>query len=226
MKIREPKVRQKISPIAPLKYRVIDRHILPSDSNSRPEEFTRILELRRSRRKFQSVSLDDLGPLFYLSSRTKEAVNSENGLIIERRNVPSSGGLHTIDCFVSKFDDEKWYVYNSHRHSLDEVMVKDPSMLSCFKDKCQGLFDCSREPYLIWYVCDLDRLGCKYENPESLALREAGAIAAIQSLIAESRNLAFCMLGLTGSDEARALLDERQLLGVGTVVVGGLTSSC
>lgn len=225
MIIKEPSVRDKITLTEPLKYKAISRHVLRGYNDLNLNDFTQLIEGRRSRRDFTCISLDDLGPLFYLTSRTKETAINENGLVVEKRNVPSSGGLHTINCFVSKLNDGSWYVYNSHQHSLDKIRVKSPSKLAIFKGKCQNLIGCSGDPYLIWYVCDLTRLGSKYENPESLALREAGAIASIQSLVAEGLNLAFCMLGLTGGNEASALLDQRQLLGVGAVIVGGRTRS-
>lgn len=219
--IQEAKVKDKVVPVAPVKYDVKSSIELPSYGNIASNVFSEVIETRCSRRKFLDISLEQLGPLLYLSSRTKEAITNDYGLVIEKRNSPSCGAMHTIDCIVSRFGSECWYVYNSRNHSLDQLNV-DSFIINQFKLKCQGLIDYLDSGYLIWYVCDLERLSCKYENAEFLALRESGALAATQGLIAESYGLAFCMLGLMGNEEAKALSNQRNLLGVGVAVVGGI----
>lgn len=75
--------------------------------------------------------------------------------------------------------------------------------------------------YLVWYLCDTNKLSSKYKNITGLAFRESGAISAIHSLTAEAIGLSFCMLGIHGNDAAQSISSECELLGVGAAIVGG-----
>lgn len=222
--LKEAKIRDVIVPLEPIEYDIVSSLRLPCHANTASNIFSEVIESRCSRRLFSDITLEQLGPLFYLSSRTKESATNDYGLVIEKRNTPSCGAMHTIDCMVSQFGNDSWYVYNSRSHTFDKLDVNTP-IINQFKLECQQLIDCPDSAYLIWYVCDLERLSCKYENAEFLALRESGALASIQSLIAESYGLAFCMLGLMGHKQATSFSNQRDLLGVGVAVVGGFTNS-
>lgn len=218
--IKEATLKDNIVPATSVKYDVISSLALPSSGKIYSNIFTEVIENRSSKRDFLAIELEDLGPFFYLSSRTKETTINDYGLVIEKRNTPSCGSMHTLDCIVSRFDSNNWYVYNSLNHTFDLLDI-DTSIINLFKMKCRDLIECSESGYLIWYVCDLERLNSKYENPESLALRESGVLSATQSLIAQSYGLNFCMLGLMGWKEATAFSNQRNLFGVGVAVVGG-----
>lgn len=220
-RIQEAIVRDSVDPIATVKYNVKSSIALPSQGNISSNIFSEVIETRCSRRDFLEIQLEQLGPLFYLSSRTKETTINDHGLVIEKRNSPSCGAMHTIDCIVSKFSNDCWYLYNPRNHSFDLLDI-ETSIINQFKLECRRIIGCSETGYLIWYVCDLERLSCKYENAEFLALRESGALSATQGLIAESYGLGFCMLGLMGCQEAKVFSDQRNLLGVGVSVIGGI----
>lgn len=219
--IQEPKLREEVSLVEPIEYEIAGNIPLPSEGDIKTDKFSTVLENRRSRRVFSKIALEELGPFFYRTCRTKEVLVNDFGLMIEQRNVPSSGALHTINCIVSQFSRDDWYVYNSRSHTFDKL-ITEPNTNSKFKSKCKEMIDCSQDAYLIWYVCDVDRLKCKYHNVESLALRESGALSATQGLVAESYGLAYCMLGLLGYEQASAFSNKRDLLGVGVAVIGGL----
>ncbi|WP_125911842.1 hypothetical protein [Kiloniella majae] len=223
-KNKEVEIRDNVTPLEAIKYNIISRVKLPYFTDTTLKSFTKVIESRQSRRTFSNIELEQLSPLFYQSSRTKKSMVNELGLTIEKRNTPSAGAMHTIDCIISKFELDTWYVYNSRCHTFDLLNI-DTTIPSQFKLKCKKIIDCPNSAYLIWYICDLDRLNCKYKNAEFLALRESGALASTQSLIAENFDLAFCMLGLMGRKQANTLSNQRNLLGVGTAVVGGLTDS-
>lgn len=222
--IEEAKIKDEIIPVEPFKYDVSTRLNLPVSVNAASNSLLEVIESRYSRREFSSISLENLGPLFYFSCRTKYSTINDYGLVIEKRNSPSCGAMHTIDCIVSKFESDIWYVYNSRSHTFDQLNI-NTSSLKQLKQECKALINTTDSAYLIWYVCDMDRLSCKYENAQSLALRESGALAAIQSLIAENYDLAFCMLGIMGGDKAKIFSNQRDLMGVGVAVVGGSLDS-
>lgn len=219
--LEEAKIRDEVIPVDPIEHPISSSLNLPGSASAVSNIFLDVIESRCSRRDFSDISLEQLGPLFYLSSRTKQSMINEYGLVIEKRNTPSCGAMHTIDCFVSQFISDSWYVYNSRSHSFGELILNG-STVNHFKQKCKRLINCPDHAYLIWYVCDIERLSCKYEHAESLALRESGVLASTQSLIAESLGLSFCMLGVMGCKEADFFSAQRKLLGVGVSVVGGL----
>lgn len=216
----EPVLKEDIVGIPKIEYEIQNSITLPNHNQQTSRSFIDVLENRHSLRELGFIDLRALGKLLYLSSRTKQIHISEDDLVIEKRNAPSAGALHTLDCIISNFDNLKWYIYNSKKHSLDQMLLKDISDLQFFKEECRSMLPNLKSGYLLWHVCDIERLGCKYYNPESLAIRESGALSAIQSLIAEELGLAFCMLGKLGYEVATHLSLKRKLIGTGTAVLG------
>lgn len=216
----EPKIKKKIMPQERIKYPCTNSIALHCPTET-PADFLEILERRCSRRQLGYVSLEELGSLFFLSTRTKSLERGGLGLTVEKRNYPSAGALHTIDCFVTGFNESYWYVYNPIKHTLDQISSAKSTELDDFKARCQSMLPDVATGYLIWYLCDIDRLSSKYENPASLAFRESGSISAVQSLVAEYLGLSYCMLGLHGNEYVKYLSHKRQLMGVGTAVIGG-----
>lgn len=182
--------------------------------------FLDVLEKRRSADKFGDIKLEALSDLFYYSLRTKFTWADEFGTL-EKRNVPSAGSLHSISAFVSNFGSDDWYLYNSQFHALDLIPRETTVQLSSFKQKCFEVIQEQCFGCLVWYVCDLDLLEAKYDNAETLALRESGGIASIQNLIAEYLGYSYRTIGLLGCEEAKLLSSKRNLLGVGSSIIGG-----
>lgn len=216
--VEEASVKDEIFPLDPVKFNTSDSILLDSLSASDSQPLATLLEARQSRRDLSTISIQELGPLFYLSSRSKYSQINDIALKVEKRNIPSCGALHTISCVVSKFNSDDWYLYNPYSHSFDKLIV-DVKAINGFKRECQELIN-TRAGFLIWYVCDFERLSCKYKHAESLALRESGVISATQNLLAEDMGFKFCMLGLSGFEHAVVLSEERRLLGVGAAAIG------
>lgn len=219
----EPTIKSKICPLSRVEYDVVDSVLLGGIDNENAIEpgFFKVLETRESRRACYEIDFLSLGKLFFLSSRVKSSGISSHHLQVQKRNVPSSGALHAIDCFVSKSNSSDWYVYNPNKHSLDRVKLTQKRLIEFHKNECFNFLPEMQAGYLIWYVCDIERMRSKYENPESLAYRDSGVLSGIQSLIAESLGFAFCMVGRSGYKEAAEFSNERDLIGVGSAIVGG-----
>lgn len=219
----EPTIKSKISPLPRLEYDVVDSILLDGfDSDNATESaFFSVLETRESRRTCYEIDSLSLGKLLFLSSRVKSSGISSDRLQVQKRNVPSSGGLHAIDCFVSKSNSNDWYVYNPSRHTLDRLRLSQKRLIEFHRNECFNILPEMQGGYLIWYVCDIERMRSKYENPESLAYRDSGVLSGIQSLIAESLGFAFCMVGRLGYKEAAGFSNKRDLIGVGSAIVGG-----
>ena len=218
--VGEPKVLKSIKNVDPFTFTHVSRMYLGCSSDIGDVNLEEILENRKSRRSFEPIKLDALGGFFYHANRVKQSELSEFGVRIFKMNHPSSGAMHSVSCLISGYDSDKWFMYNPFEHSLDQLDL-DSKRFDQFKNDCFDMISGSRSAYLIWYVCDLDRLSSKYENPESLALRESGAICAIQSLVAEATNLSYCMIGTMGYKQAQYISNERRLIGVGAALLGG-----
>ncbi|WP_251359109.1 hypothetical protein [Kangiella sp. TOML190] len=220
MKLKEPVIREAIKVRAPFKWDVISTIELKYKQCDIDKSFRRVLEERHSERNFTKVGIEEVGKLFYLVNRTKSQWTNEYSQPVEKRNYPSPGALHSIYCLISSINDDGWYLYNSRNNSFDLLKIDTPE-LACFKKNCFKMLAEIKSGYLVWYLCDTNKLSSKYKNITGLAFRESGAISAIHSLTAEAIGLSFCMLGIHGNDAAQSISSECELLGVGAAIVGG-----
>jgi len=75
---------------------------------------------------------------------------------------------------------------------------------------------------IFWFVADLTRSAARYENPESLAWRDSGALLATIGLVAEGLNLKCCGLGFHDIPTLRRFLRlNESVIGVGGCIVAG-----
>jgi SagB-type dehydrogenase family enzyme len=180
--------------------------------------FAEVLENRRSRYCFDLLSKEQLGDFLYFSARTKATDINYYSQVIQKRNSAAPGALHSIHCFLAEPVTSELYHYSNQRHLLERM---GPTELpSDFVQNCKSLVDNAEKAWLVWYACDLMLLSTKYENAMQLALRECGNLAATQHLVAESLNLNFVQLGISGQGEAHFLSNQRKLFGVGMALVG------
>ncbi len=217
----EPTVRDIICPPQKPPFQVTSSLQLTPHIPSNSCTFLDILESRCSRRVLGKLSFDKLGEFLYLSCRTKQRYKSHQGLTIEKRNSPSAGALHSIECVISGPDENRWFAYNSVKHSLDEIEVENMEKLLRYKKECFNLLDGPQEGHLIWYVCNFSKLSAKYTNCHSLAYRDSGALSGTHSLVAEFLGLPFCILGKSGYEEAQYLSNQCNLMGAGIAILGG-----
>lgn len=182
-------------------------------------DFLSVLDSRKTIRKFCEIDIQSIGKLFYFANRTIQIEDSDLGLSIEHRPVISSGALHSVEIMFWLPQYKKWFHYNSQEHKAEEVVLKH-QLIADMVDRAYSFMSGSAGAALIWYVSDIQRLGAKYDNPESLAYRDSGAILATHSLVSEYLNLSFCPLGLAGKREAYLISNDRDFVGVGMSLVG------
>lgn len=189
------------------------------DVQNQGRDFLAVLNGRSSGRQFSPVQINELGALFYHGSRSKSSFRDPFGARFEKRNYASPGALHSIHSLVTELAGDSWYAYNASRHCFD-VMAIDSAVIASFKTTCSQLLQSTKNAWLIWYVCDYDRLCSRYSQVDSLIFRESGHLSATHSLVAEYLDLAYCPLGYHGHEAAAQLSDERQFVGVGSALVG------
>lgn len=219
--LSNPQPKQRWEAISPFVWPVKESQRLPRVTNDSDSCFSHVLEQRRCSRVFGALDLVSLSKFLYYSCRTKERDINNNGAVIERRPVVAAGGFHVVSCLINLPEKKQWYLYNPTKHSLDRL---DLLLLKSVAGDARTFIQNADKAVLIWYIGDMTRLRSKYVNPDSLIWRDAGALLATQSLVAEWLHLSFCPLGLTGEAEARLISKQRELVGLGFALVGSLPS--
>jgi hypothetical protein len=74
---------------------------------------------------------------------------------------------------------------------------------------------------MLWFGAQFERTLSKYENGESLVWRDAGALLATLSLVAECLSLNCCAIGITGEPFVSGMFGkDSNVVGVGGLLVG------
>lgn len=210
-------INSEITPLKRLTFRGKPTELVVPHTQSN-KSFLDVLENRSSSYEFEEFSAQQLANVLYFSSRTKKTSLNKWGQTIEYRNVASPGAMHSIYCFVKAPNNISWFCYDNQLHALNEQEVA-PDI--SFESECRSLVENPNNSWLIWYVCDLDLLSSKYQNPLPLAYRECGGIAATQHLVCEALGYNFTQLGIRGANQAQIFSNERQLFGLGTALIAG-----
>lgn len=215
----EPRLKNTVLPVLPIIFDVRDTILLDVPTELGGTPFIEVLETRKSVREFNSLSLVSIGHLLYLSNRVKGASVNEFGHTIESTNIASPGSLNATHCVLRSPENGNWYHYNARKHLL-ELLTVSSEKLDEFSQSCFSLIENSVNAWLIWYVNDIELLESKYDDPITLAYRDAGGIATTHGLVSQYLGLNYCQLGLHGYNEAQYILNERKLIGVGVALLG------
>lgn len=215
----EARLKTSITPKLAVKFEVLEVIPLDVPACSKDVSFIEVLENRKSTREFELLDLSSIGHLLYLSNRVKEASVNEFGHRIEKTNVATPGSLNATHCVLRSPNNGHWYHYNARKHTLELINVSEEE-LARFAKTCFGLIPHSENSWLIWYINDIELLESKYDEPLTLAYRDAGGIATTHGLVSQYLGLNFCQIGLHGNHEAQYILNERKLIGVGVALIG------
>ena len=185
--------------------------------------FLEILQNRQSKRNFSSpLDIKQISSLLWHTLKINRIETDKDGLIVwNHSNVPSAGGLATIDTFVLNIlgQEGKMFFYNPYRHSLNELQIED-KYIHTILDLSQEVIDSTNATQII-FGAQTKNLFSKYEDAESLLWRDTGAIYMAMGLMAEALHLNSCPLGITYEPVlAEGLGCEGSLLGVGGILIG------
>ncbi len=209
----------KKNPAATLRWKPTGKHSFKLQrlvEGQQDEMFLNVLHRRECRRQFCTASPARFGELLYLTHSAKNSYVNDAGFEVEQRNVISSGALHAVHILFNHPSQPNWYWYDPHTHCATELDLPR----NVLAEQARDFFSSSRLATVIWYVADVELISAKYDNPETLIWRDAGAVQSMHSLISEQIGLAYCPLGISGIVEAALVSNERQLVGVGLALVG------
>lgn len=174
---------------------------------------------RRSRRAFAPLGLEQIGTLFWHTLHCQRTADSPLGFVLQQRPVPSAGAIHPIHLVMQMPDAPSvWARYNPLSHTLD-VIGASAGVLDALRIEANRVV--VAEPgSLLLFIAEPAMTAAKYENPESLVWRDAGAIQGMLGLAAEALDLNYCLLGITGDPWVGQLTQQCQLVGVGIAALG------
>lgn len=200
-------------------YKIIGKKYLPKPTVPCDIPFFQVLLSRRSRRNLGYLTDNILSELLWYSAKTLSLQKQENGYLWQHKPSPSAGGRHPIDLLLFSRKTSKVRLYDSLAHSLCEIRVES-SLLKDFIEFINEILQVG-EATIIMFAAQFDRTLSKYEYGESLVWRDAGALLATISLVAEALGLHSCALGVTGEPLLSELLRSNdQVVGVGGCLVG------
>lgn len=182
-------------------------------------EFIDVLLTRSSSNKLSSISLVEISELLYNTAKIQNLEQSDSGFLITKRMTPSAGARHPIDLLISPFQDNRvLFYYNPLDHSLNEIQI-DPLLAKNFFDEVNENVSL-QEACLIWFSIQPQKTSSKYENPESLYWRDAGALLYCIQIVANFLNLKSCPLGTLASKSFYKLFNTQSLIPGGGMLIG------
>lgn len=166
--------------------------------------FFEVLEQRRSERAMGPASVALIGKLLWHSARVRAEYDSEYGHI-QSRAAPSAGGLQCADIIVSRLGEIPGvHLYDPMSHALCEFTPHMPEGVARYHAEIEEVFPESKG-CVITLLADQGKADAKYENAESLLLRDSGALMATLQLCATALGALFCFSGNLGTTLSAAV---------------------
>lgn len=184
--------------------------------NDIPEiSLSHILDRRRSSRTFGPVPWATIHNFLWLTSRQVLVGHDALGFELSKRPTPSAGAIHPVHILLSN-ETPEWKRYIPAKHAF--AQVKESISLD-IRDAIARLM-APEHATILMLVAEPGKTSAKYDNPNSLIWRDAGAILGVMAIVAEFLNLNFCPLGITGEPWAQKLDKQSRLVGVGVALLG------
>jgi SagB-type dehydrogenase family enzyme len=220
IEIGSPVLRSRELPYQEFTYPILSRQFLPEPIVKNSTPFLEVVGSRRSRRAYKPLASEQLNALLWHSSRTISVAPPELQVRWEHRPSPSGGGRHPIDVFILQREsgEYKLSLYQSIPHAL--------ATLEAAQENIAGLVLAAervlprQEATVLWFGAQFERTLSRYENGDSLVWKDAGALTATFSFVAEALGLNFCPIGVTGEPYLSQSLQTVKVIGVGGAYVG------
>jgi Nitroreductase family len=208
-------------PQVPYAYRVDGRAYLPIPTKLETDPgFFATLGARTTRREFALIEDQSLWTWLWNSVGLSSGTTRHCTERWQHRRYPSSGGIHEIDVLIIDRAACKLFLYDPIAHAIGQIVPEDEVALSSLIRDAEAVLPL-HDGRLLWLVADVDLVAAKYEYPESLVWRDAGAVVTTMCFVAEAMSLACCPLGITGEPYISRLLGASgRVIGVGGLIIG------
>lgn len=179
------------------------REPLPPPRSTPPAGLDAVLDLRRSLLPKSPLSVADLSTVLWYAARIRHAGQDELKRPWSSRAAPGAGGVCEIDLVVDDGVTEPWLYDPRHHRSIlldgidAESLTNVRSRLRSWAPDADGT--------ALYFLADFAAMSARYEFPQTLIWRDAGALVAVVALVSAWLGLACCPLGLNGREMMTAL---------------------
>lgn len=209
-------------------YAVARKRYMPRPAAICTTGVCQVMLRRRTRRSFGDVGEQQLSEVLWHTSKVLEMHLATRSTRCQHRPTPSAGGRHPIDLLVARpevpLGDTKVALYDPIAHALCDLILPDENQfdqLLCALDQALPL----GKGTVLLFAAQFDRMLSKYVNGESLVWRDAGALVASISIVAEAFELSCCPVGFTGEPWLSRAFRSSLITGVGGCVIGTKTTA-
>lgn len=221
-KFSEPRPKLSRSALLRHQFPVRHRHYLDVPAKDHQCSGWDMLDGRRSASHFGPLTTNQLGQLLWLGSKSREIRKVGSNIIWESRQFPSAGGCHPIELMIIQNVDSRLRasLYDSKAHALCELEPKGGEWLEKLWNAISDAVPIE-DGIAMQFVAQPQATGSKYDNPDTLIWRDAGAVTCTICLAAQVLNMACKPFGATGNPFVGELLNSGNAIwGVGGCVVG------
>jgi len=186
-----------------------------------PARFDEVITDRKSKRDFSRISLQQLSNILWYTAKVKQTFVQDNGYILSHRGTPSAGARHPIDILIinqTLLDSNLPHYYNPIGHSLNRLDLPAQINLN-FLNHINAIIS-TTSATIIWFIAHLERTAAKYDNPESLIWRDAGALINSIQLTCTAMNVNCCPIGSIGEPYIGDFFNQDGIFGAGGVLIG------
>jgi SagB-type dehydrogenase family enzyme len=217
--VSEPRPRADAHAYVPWTWPQGTRRQLAARSEPLTLDLVALLEQRQTRREFTRALTDDkLGEFLWLACRTRSSRPSPFGFEQQSRSHPSAGAMHPIHVLLAR-NAQDWQRYEPVEHALVQLPGTQTAAATA-RDESAALVPLD-QGVLIALAAEPGRTAAKYESPESLVWRDAGAVLGYMSVVAEALGLSFCPLGILGERfVSSATGDDTRIHAAGLAILG------
>lgn len=217
--MNDPFPRDQARPYSPFAWPQGPALALPLRSEPLQVDMVGLMEQRQTRREFsREPTENELGDFLWLVCRNRASRPSPFGFEQESRPHPSAGGMHPIHVLLAR-PQQGWHYYEPVEHSLTQLPGSQMAAAQARQDSSAVVpLNCG---ILIALAAEPGKTAAKYEHPESLVWRDAGAILGYMSIVAEALSLSFCPLGLLGGEFVTAAVSgDSRIQAAGLAILG------
>lgn len=159
-------------------------------------DFFAVLEKRHSRSPRNPLNFQQLSDLLWFAASYREIGVDNLGRSWASRAAPSAGGIHEIEIIID--DDESGPArYDPLHHRLEFLQIDTIDDWQRCKNEIRGVLpQCKATMFML--LGDVEAIAARYENPESLMLRDAGVLTMTLHLTAEALGLHSTPIGFRG----------------------------
>lgn len=152
-----------------------------------------ILRSRRSRSGGQA-HIDLIGTILHYSTELREKRKDGRFGYWESRTSPSAGGIHGVRiCLIPITSTKPLGLYLPDEHAL--ASVNEPALVRKEAVRLLDDLQLSHAGYLLQLVANVRSYAERYENSETLLLRDAGALCMTITLVAKAVGASSRVLG-------------------------------